>query len=118
MEEGGVWSSKDKGKSWQKIFDMPYIWQTETSPVNPDIIMINSALPHENRGTVRFNPGAYLSLDGGKTWQKINKNLGQPDTITDLKPDPYREDVFWCALKGSGWAIGYLKGAEKGWAEQ
>lgn len=102
--EGGVWRSKDNGASWEKIFYMPYIWQTETSPVNPDIITVSVALPNEFQGATTFNPGAYLSTDGGETWQKINYNLGQPDEITDLKPDPYVEGAYWCALKGSGWA--------------
>ena len=104
LEEGGVWKSEDQGKSWKKIFDMPYVWQTETSPLNSNIMTVNVALPDEKKGAVTINPGAYLSRDGGKSWIKINKNLGQPDTITDLKPDPEDENVLWCALKGSGWA--------------
>ncbi|WP_157961114.1 VPS10 domain-containing protein [Lutibacter citreus] len=106
FNEGGVWRSKDNGTSWEKIFDMPYVWQTETSPINANIITVNVPLQHENKGATTYNPGAYLSLDGGKTWIKINKNLGQPDTITDLKPDPKNENVLWCALKGSGWTRG------------
>jgi photosystem II stability/assembly factor-like uncharacterized protein len=103
LEEGGVWRSKDKGAKWEKIFDMPYIWQTETSPLNSNIITVNAALPDANKGACKINPGAYLSKDGGKNWIKINKNLGQPNTIVDLKPDPTTEGVYWCALKGSGW---------------
>lgn len=113
----GVWRSKDLGISWEKIVDMPFVWQTETSPINPNIIVFNTALPPKAKGNATLNPGAYLSLDGGKTWNKINKNLGQQDRITELKPDPYRENVFWCAQKGSGWAIGYLKGTTKGWSK-
>ncbi|WP_139956911.1 VPS10 domain-containing protein [Flavicella sediminum] len=108
FNEGGVWRSKDEGSSWEKIFDMPYVWQTETSPVNPNIITVNVPLQHENKGATTFNPGAYISRDGGLTWIKANKNLGQPDTITDLKPDPYTEGVYWVALKGSGWAKGII----------
>jgi photosystem II stability/assembly factor-like uncharacterized protein len=110
--EGGVWRSKDEGINWEKIFDMPYVWQTETSPVNPNIITVNVPLQHENKGATTFNPGAYISMDGGSTWLKANKNLGQPDTITDLKPDPEIEGVFWCALKGSGWAKAIYKNSE------
>jgi photosystem II stability/assembly factor-like uncharacterized protein len=109
LDEGGVWRSIDNAKTWKKIFDMPYIWQTETSPVNRNIITVNVALPHEVKGAVSINPGAYLSKDAGKTWMKINNNLGQPDTITDLKPDPYDEHVLWCALKGSGWYKAVIK---------
>ncbi|WP_152285436.1 VPS10 domain-containing protein [Flavicella marina] len=109
LDEGGVWKSNDKGKTWEKFFDMPYIWQTETSPINPDIITVTVALPNENRGASNYNPGAYISLDGGKTWLKANKNMGQPDTITDFKPDPEHENIFWLAAKGSGWYRGVLQ---------
>ncbi|NIJ45897.1 photosystem II stability/assembly factor-like uncharacterized protein [Wenyingzhuangia heitensis] len=113
FSEGGVWRSKDEGATWEKIFDMPYIWQTETSPVNPNIITVNVPLQHENKGATTYNPGAYISFDGGVTWEKVNKNMGQPDTITDFKPDPKNENVFWIALKGSGWAKGVYQSDEK-----
>ena len=109
--EGGVWKSSDSGITWNKMFDMPYVWQTETSPINPNIITINVPLQNNKlRGTVIFNPGAYLSLDGGSTWEKITNNLGQPDLITDLKPDPDNVNEFWLALKGSAWAKGIYRG--------
>ncbi len=102
---GGVWRSKNGGKSWEKIFFLNYIWQCETSPVDPNIIIVNAAGLKSNG----HNPGAYLSLDDGRTWSKVNQNLGQPNTITDLKPDTYDSNKFWGALKGSGWLVGYLK---------
>jgi photosystem II stability/assembly factor-like uncharacterized protein len=118
---GGVWKSKNNGKSWERIFKLPYVWQCETSPINPNIITVSAPLAHRakaNNLTAKLNSGAYVSMDGGKTWNKINRGLGQQDRIVDLKPDPYREDVFWASQKGSGWAIGYLKGTKKGWSEK
>ncbi|WP_075589667.1 VPS10 domain-containing protein [Labilibacter marinus] len=116
---GGAWRSKDGGKKWEKIFDLPFIWQCEPSPINPDIITVCAALPPKTKdANKRLNPGAYVSMDGGKTWNKINNNLGQQDRIVDFKPDPYREDIFWSSQKGSGWAIGYLKGTKNGWSEK
>lgn len=108
-EAGGVWRSPDHGVSWEKIFDLPYIWQTETSPLNPKLITVVAAAQDGRDVRPALNCGAYLSRDGGNTWEKINRNLGQPDRITDLKPDPYRADVLWCALWGSGWTVGYMK---------
>ncbi|WP_282037930.1 VPS10 domain-containing protein [Saccharicrinis aurantiacus] len=115
----GAWRSKDGGKKWEKIFDLPFIWQCETSPINPNIITVCAALPPKTKeASKKLNPGAYVSLDAGKTWNKINNKLGQQDRIVDFKPDPYREDIFWCSQKGSGWAIGYMKGTKEGWSKK
>ena len=115
----GVWRSKNNGKKWEKIFDMPYVWQCETSPVNSDIITVSVPLPPRTKNkNSMLNPGLYVSFDAGKTWNKINRGLGQQDRVVDFKPDPYRADVFWCSQKGSGWAIGYLKGTENGWSKK
>ncbi|MGY6647484.1 VPS10 domain-containing protein [Wenyingzhuangia sp. IMCC45574] len=115
----GVWKSTDKGESWERIFNLPYVWQCEVSPVDSNIITVVAALPPKTKNAKKMlNPGAYISFDGGKTWDKVNKGLGQHDRIVDLKPDPYRTDVFWASQKGSGWAIGYKKGTTKGWSER
>ncbi|NIJ44878.1 photosystem II stability/assembly factor-like uncharacterized protein [Wenyingzhuangia heitensis] len=116
---GGVWKSENNGESWTRIFEMPYVWQCETSPINSKIITVSVPLPPKTKNKkAQLNPGAYVSFDAGKTWNKINKGLGQQDRIVDLKPDPYREDVFWASQKGSGWFIGYLKGTKKGWSKK
>ncbi|WP_010134943.1 VPS10 domain-containing protein [Ochrovirga pacifica] len=115
----GVWKSTDHGTTWKQIFDLPYVWQCEVSPVDANIITVVAALPPKTKTQQKkLNPGAYVSFDGGKSWNKINKGLGQQDRIVDLKPDPYRTDVFWVSQKGSGWAIGYKKGTKKGWSEK
>ncbi len=108
-DAGGVWRSKDGGKKWEKIFHLPYVWQCESSPLDPDILVVSAPLQHLVKGVQRYNPGAYLSLDGGKSWAKINRNLGQPDKIVDIKPDTEDRDKLWCALIGSGWTVAKIK---------
>ncbi|WP_223241335.1 sialidase family protein [Flammeovirga sp. EKP202] len=116
--EGGVWKSKNNGKTWQKIFNAPFVWQAETSPVNPDIIVVSVAgQAGDKKGNFK-NPGVYLSKDGGNAWTKINKGLGQPNKIVDVKPDPYNENVLWCASWGCGWFITYLNDDQNGWLHQ
>lgn len=79
------------------------------SPVDSDIIIVSSAgCPGFNERQPILNPGAYLSKDSGRHWTKVNKNLGQPDKIVDIKPDIHDRNVFWCALWGSGWYKGVL----------
>ncbi|NME67797.1 hypothetical protein HHU12_07475 [Flammeovirga aprica JL-4] len=116
--EGGLWKSENKGKTWKKIFKASFVWQAETSPVNPDLIVISVAGQAGDQKGKFKNPGVYLSQNGGKTWNKINKGLGQPNKIVDVKPDPYNENVLWCASWGCGWFITYLNNDEKGWLTQ
>ncbi|MFC2099065.1 WD40/YVTN/BNR-like repeat-containing protein, partial [Bacteroidota bacterium] len=116
-EEGGVWRSKDDGVTWDQIFKAPYVWQAETSPVNPEIIIISVAGQRVDMENPFMNPGIYLSENGGESWKKINRNLGQPDKIVDVKPDPYNENVLWCASWGCGWYVAYLNGTTKAWSE-
>ncbi|GJM62489.1 WD40/YVTN/BNR-like repeat-containing protein [Persicobacter diffluens] len=102
-ESGGVWKSDNNGKSWKKFFYAPYVWQCEVSPVNPDIIVVNVPLQVPGKRDQFKNPGIYLTKDGGQHWARINKGLGQPDKMSDVKPDPYDEHLLWAAAWGSGW---------------
>ncbi|OEJ99304.1 hypothetical protein A8C32_09055 [Flavivirga aquatica] len=65
VNEGGVWKNSDAGVTWIKIFDMPYVWQSETSPLNPNLITVNVALQNakNNNSVTLFNPSAYVSFD-------------------------------------------------------
>jgi photosystem II stability/assembly factor-like uncharacterized protein len=103
LNAGGVWRSTDDGATWERIFEAPFVWQTETSPINPNIILISASAQVFSMINNFKNPGAYLSLDAGVTWTKINKGLAHSDRIVDLKPDPYHQDIIWSAGWGSGW---------------
>lgn len=109
---GGVWKSSDNGSSWTQLFKAPYVWQTEVSPVNSNIITVNAAVQIPNLRGEFLNPGAYISRDGGATWTKINKGLAHPGRITDLKPDPYDESVLWSAGWGSAWYKAIIPSAD------
>ena len=111
-EEGGVWRSKNNGKSWEQIFKAPFVWQVETSPLDENLIVVSAAGHYPTKFK---NPGIYLSQDGAKSWKKINKGLGQPNKMVDVKPDPYNKNVLWSAAWGSGWFITYLNGSTDGW---
>ena len=114
-EAGGAWRSTDGGASWQKIFKAPLVTQVESSPVNPDLLLVTAG--NQRRFDLVYrNPGLFLSQDGGKSWKKINTNLGNSDKIVDAKPDPYNENVLWAAGWGSGWFVGYINGNNgEGW---
>lgn len=109
-EEGGAWRSADKGKTWHKFFDAPMVLQIETSPVDPNILLLNTG--SQMRMDRQFmNPGLYLSQDNGKRWKKINTNLANSDKIIDAKPDPHNRHLLWASGWGSGWYVGFIDGA-------
>lgn len=99
-DAGGVYRSKDNGANWNLLFDAPYVWYAETSPVNPAKILVNAA---GQVGGAFKNPGFYLSQDDGKTWSKINTGIGQPDKMVDIEFDPLNENIMYAAAWGSGW---------------
>lgn len=113
-ETGGVWKSTNNGKSWKKFFKAPYVWQTEVSPVNSDIILVTVPAQISKRFDQFKNPGIYLTKDAGKSWGKINKGIGQPDKMVDVKPDPYNENIIWSAAWGSGWYKASLSKTKEG----
>ncbi len=109
FDAGGVWRSKNGGKKWKQIFEAPYVWQVETSPVDSDIILISVASQIITISNTFKNPGVYLSKDNGETWSKINKGLAHPGRVVDLKPDPEDKNTIWAAGWGSGWYKASLK---------
>jgi len=109
LHTGGVYKSTNDGKTWKKFFDAPYVWQAEVSPLNSDIITVIVPAQAGDKLKQFKNPGLYLSLDGGTSWKKINKGIGQPDKMTDFKPDPYNEKILWSAAWGSGWYKAIIK---------
>lgn len=103
IDAGGLYRSKDGGVNWELIFEAPYVWHAETSPVNSDMILVNVARQAGDAGLAFKNPGLYLSKDDGDTWTKINRGIGQPDKMVDIELDPYNENILWVAGWGSGW---------------
>lgn len=99
-DAGGVWRSKDKGDTWELFFKAPYVWYTETSPVNPDLVLVYAA---GQVGGAFKNPGMYLSRNDGNSWTKMNKGLINHDKMVDIELDPYDENIVYAAGWGSGW---------------
>ncbi len=96
---GGGYVSQDDGATWHLLFDMPYLRHFAPSLADPDIIAVSV---DKNSTVGNRNPGAYLTVDGGANWFKINNRHGQPDGIRLIEPDPYDADVLWMSLHGTG----------------
>jgi len=102
---GGVWKTKDAGRTWVPIFDdqpVASIGALAVAPSAPDVIYVGSG-ESTLRDSVGFGNGVYKSTDAGRTWT----HLGLDDTqhIGKIAVDPRNPDIVFVA------AIGHLYAA-------
>jgi photosystem II stability/assembly factor-like uncharacterized protein len=84
---GGVWTSADSGKTWQKVREAPFCEAAAVRPGDPDTFAVSlHDHPYHDHST---GGGVLLTRDGGKTWASLNG-----DTLTCL-------GVSWLAYDGA-----------------
>ncbi|WP_111708206.1 VPS10 domain-containing protein [Lutibacter citreus] len=100
--EGGLWVSRDKMATWERLFDYPWVFRVETANYDSKTILISTL---GNNNANYKNPGTYLSKDGGETWAKINKGNGQSDRINDIAINNNVPGKYYVSTYGSGWYV-------------
>src|SRR5229473_1027591 len=102
---GGVWKTKDAGRTWLPIFDdqpVASIGALAVAPSAPDVIYVGSG-ESTLRDSVGFGNGVYKSTDAGRTWTHLG--LDETKHIGKIAIDPKNPDVVFVA------AIGHLYAA-------
>ncbi|MFI3206566.1 MAG: hypothetical protein R3Y33_04920 [Clostridia bacterium] len=117
-EKGGVYRSRDDGKTWEKIFKAPYVWNAVSSTIDPSIVMTTVPRQKVISDCQFINPGIYISQDDAENWTKINKGLGQPNRMVEISLDPYNKDVIWSSAWGCGWFVAYLNNSKEPWNKE
>ena len=101
-DEGGVFISKDAGKSWKKLTEglpkgLTGKIQVEYSPANSSRLWAMIQAQKEEEG------GLYRSDDGGKTWKRINRDhkLRQRGWYySHINADPVNENIIYASNTG------------------
>ena len=102
---GGVWKTKDAGRTWVPIFDdqpVASIGALAVAPSAPDTIYVGSG-ESTLRDSVGFGNGVYKSIDAGRTWTHLG--LDETQHIGKIAVDPRNPDIVFVA------AIGHLYAA-------
>jgi photosystem II stability/assembly factor-like uncharacterized protein len=98
--DGGVWESRDAGRTWNPIFDaqdIASIGAIAVAPSDPRTIYVGTG-EADMRSDIAYGDGVYKSTDGGRTWQ----HLGLDDTkqIGAIVVDPRDANVVYVAALG------------------
>lgn len=96
---GGVWESRDAGRTWQPIFDgqpVTTIGALAVAPSNPAVLYVGTG-EADMRSDIAQGDGMYRSSDGGRSWTHIG--LDDSQQIGRILIDPRDPDrVFVAAL--------------------
>ena len=79
VNNGGVWKTKDYGRTWTPIFDdqpTGSIGDLAVAQSNPNVIYVGSGEGLQ-RPDLSTGDGIYKSTDGGATWRNMSHGLAQ-----------------------------------------
>ncbi|MDQ2859944.1 MAG: hypothetical protein M3T55_04290, partial [Pseudomonadota bacterium] len=97
---GGVWETRDAGRTWTPIFDdapIGSIGALAVAPSAPKVLYVGSG-EADMRSDIAQGAGMFKSADGGKTWTAIG--LTDSQAIARIIVDPRSPDVVLAAVLG------------------
>jgi photosystem II stability/assembly factor-like uncharacterized protein len=113
VASGGVWKTTNNGTTWQPVFDkeaVSTIGDIAIAPSDPSVVWVGTGEPN-NRQSSSWGDGAYKSVDGGKTWQRMG--LAATRHIGRIVIHPRNPDVVYVAALGHLWGANPERGVYK-----
>jgi photosystem II stability/assembly factor-like uncharacterized protein len=113
VASGGVWKTTNNGTTWEPVFDkegVSTIGDIAIAPSDLSVVWVGTGEPN-NRQSSSWGDGAYKSLDGGKTWQKMG--LAATHHIGRIVIHPSNPDVVYVAALGHLWGPNPERGVYK-----
>ncbi|MDE2347245.1 MAG: hypothetical protein KGL92_01975 [Gammaproteobacteria bacterium] len=98
--DGGVWTTRDAGRTWKPIFDREpaaSIGALAVAPSNPKVIYVGTG-EADMRSDIAQGRGVFKSSDDGRTWAAIG--LDDSRQIAKILVDPADADTAYVAALG------------------
>ncbi len=108
--DGGVWETKDAGRTWDPIFDAMHVGSIgalAVAPSDPNVIYVGSG-EADMRSDIAYGNGMYKSVDAGKTWTHIG--LEDSYQIGKVLVDPSNPDIVFVAALGHAYGPNEMRG--------
>ncbi len=113
VASGGVWKTTNNGTTWQPVFDkegVSTIGDIAIAPSDPSVVWVGTGEPN-NRQSSSWGDGAYKSMDGGKTWDRMG--LAATHHIGRIVIHPKNPEVVYVAALGHLWGPNPERGVYK-----
>ena len=112
--EGGLWETKDQGKTWRPLTDqMPTLSMGAIAyaPSSPKIVYAGTG---EGDTTSLLGLGLLRSDDGGENWRPVSGRDLWGHAIFDIAVDPANSERLWVGTIGTLGKRGRLFGSDNG----
>jgi len=107
---GGVWETRNAGRTWNPIFDgqpVASIGAIAVAPSNPRMLYVGTG-EADMRSQISYGNGVYVSADGGGTWR--HAGLDDSQQIGAIAVDPRDANVAFVAALGHAYAGNTTRG--------
>ena len=107
---GGVWETRDAGRTWSPIFDaapVGSIGALAVAPSDPAILYVGSG-EADMRSDIAQGAGMFRSSDAGRSWQRIG--LQDSQQIGKILVDPINPNVVLVAALGHPYGANEMRG--------
>ena len=107
---GGVWETRDAGRTWAPIFDsapVGSIGALALAPSDSHVIYVGTG-EADMRSDIAQGTGLYRSRDAGRTWQAIG--LADSQQIGRILIDPANPDIVLVAALGHPYGANETRG--------
>lgn len=111
--DGGVWETRNAGRTWNPIFDnepVASIGAIAVAPSAPNTIYVGTG-ESDMRSDIAAGDGMYVSHDAGRTWTHIG--LAHTRHIAQIVIDPHDPNTLYVAALGHAYTANAQRGVFK-----